>query len=90
VARLLEHTRLQRERLTKGLGQLGFRVLPSAANFLSAVAPRPATELAEALKARNILILPFAWPSSQGAIRISIGTAEDTDAVLGALTDIVA
>ncbi len=89
VASLLDHTRAQRERLTKGLAQLGFRVLPSAANFLSAVAPRPATELAAALRMRNILILPFAWPNSPGALRISIGTQDDTDAVLGALTDLL-
>jgi histidinol-phosphate aminotransferase len=90
VAKLLDHTRAQRENLAEGLAKLGFRVLPSASNFLSAVAPRSAPELVSALAARNILILAFPWPNSPGAIRISIGTQEDTDAVLGQLKDILA
>jgi histidinol-phosphate aminotransferase len=87
VAKLLDHTRRQRERLAQGLAKLGFRVLPSAANFLSAVAPRSAPELAAALAARNILILAFPWPNSPGALRVSIGTQDDTDAVISALTE---
>jgi histidinol-phosphate aminotransferase len=90
VASLLDHTRTQRERIAGGLAQLGFRPFPSAANFLSAVAPKPATELAAALKARNILVISFPWRDSPGALRVTIGTADDTDALLGALTDILA
>jgi histidinol-phosphate aminotransferase len=90
VAALLDHTRVQRLRLAEGLSRLGFRPLPSAANFLAAIAPRPATELAAALTARNIFVLPFAWPESPGALRITIGTQEDTDAVIAALAESLA
>jgi len=89
LVQLLDHTQAQRERLADGLARLGFTHLPSAANFLATIAPRPATELAAALKARNIHVLPFAWPDSPGALRISIGTQEDTDAVIEALAAIL-
>jgi histidinol-phosphate aminotransferase len=90
LADLLNHTATQRRLLAEGLSKLGFEPLPSAANFLALVAPRPAGELAAALKARNIFILPFAWRDTPGALRISIGTQEDTDAVIGALTEVLA
>ena len=90
LQRLLEHTAHQRNRMADGLTALGFNVLPSAANLLTAVAPRPAAELAAALRARNILVSAMPWPDSPGALRISIGSADDTDAVCQVLREALA
>ena len=89
LARLLDHTAAERERLARGLADLGLEPLPSAANFVSVLAPAPA-KLAAALATRNVFVLPFPWPGTDGALRITIGTAADTDAVLNGLRDILA
>jgi histidinol-phosphate aminotransferase len=70
--------------LTAGLERLGFRVLPSEANFV--LARRPGTDLAplaRALAARGILVRHF--PALPDALRISVGTDEETAALLDAL-----
>lgn len=85
LAQLLDHTARERSRLAAALASLGFTPLPSAANFLTVVAPKPAQELALALRARNIFVLAMAWPGEMGALRISIGSTEDMSAVIDGL-----
>jgi len=85
VAALLNHTAGERRRLAVALKQIGFQALPSAANFLTVRTPKPAHALAAALQAENIFVLPFPWPGTPGAIRITIGSSEDTDAVVAAI-----
>lgn len=82
---LLDHTAEERKRLAAALERIGFQALPSAANFLTVKTPRPAQALAAALQAQNIFVLPFPWPGTPGAIRITIGSDEDTDAVVAAI-----
>lgn len=82
---LLDHTAHERRRLAEGLARLGFDVLPSAANLLTAIAPRPASALAAALREKNIYVSAMPWPDTPGALRISIGSSEDTDAVCAVL-----
>jgi histidinol-phosphate aminotransferase len=82
---LLDHTAGERKRLAVALERIGFQALPSAANFLTVKTPRPAHVLAAALEAENIFVLPFPWPGTPGAIRITIGSREDTDAVVAAI-----
>ena len=73
----------ERERLAAGLRELGFEVLPSATNFLSALPSSvPASALAAALKREGLLTQAMPWGGANGALRISIGSAADTDAVL--------
>lgn len=88
VNTLLDHTAAERERMAKALAPAGFRALPSAANFVMLVAPVPAADLAAALRERNIHVLRVSWRDSPGALRISIGTREDTDAAIAALAAI--
>lgn len=90
LAALLDHTAAERERLAEGLAALGFRPLPSAANFVTVVTPRPAAEIALGLRTKNIFVLPFPWPQTPGALRITVGTRQDTDAFLAAIRDVMA
>ena len=82
LAHLLEHNAYQRARLAAALMPLGFIPLPSAANFLTVITPVPAQALASALRAQNVLILAMLWPGAPGALRITIGSADDTAAVI--------
>ncbi|MET0604993.1 MAG: hypothetical protein ABWZ80_00930, partial [Beijerinckiaceae bacterium] len=88
VAKVLEHTARERQRLAAGLAPLGFEEIPSRANFASFVAREDCGLIAKELAALGILIVPFAMSDGRPAIRISIGTREDTDAVVHSLAAI--
>ena len=62
----------------------------SAANFVSAKLPIPAATAVEQLRRRRILIRDWRDPEHLNEIRITVGLAEDTDAVIAALRDILA
>ena len=76
----------ERERLRDGLSALGLAPLPSAANFVAFAVPGENPGTADALARTGILVAEFILPSNRSAIRATIGTAEDTDALLSALT----
>ena len=81
--------RATRAGLTRGLEGLGFRVLPSEANFV--FARRPGEDLApvaQALAARDILVRHFATPALADGLRITVGTDEEVAALLAALAEI--
>lgn len=78
-----------RDRLVAALRELGFAVPPSCANFV--LARRPGCDLQgvyERLKARGILVRHFATPELRDALRISIGTDAEVDALLVALQEV--
>ncbi|MFP4561642.1 MAG: histidinol-phosphate transaminase [Thiohalorhabdus sp.] len=76
----------ERARMTQALRERGFRVAESQANFLFARVPdgdgRP---WYEALKERGILIRYFPDEELADGLRISVGTPEENEALLGAL-----
>ncbi len=78
-------TAAERDRLAVGLKAMGLSPLPSAANFVAVKTPKPAAEVVGALAKRGIMIVPVGGPPYENHIRITIGSAEDTDAVLEAL-----
>ena len=79
-----------RERLCAAMGQLGFLVLPSAANFIFARHPaRPARELFAALRARGIIVRYFDRPRIDDYLRITIGTDPQCDELLSALAELL-
>ncbi|MFQ5664977.1 MAG: histidinol-phosphate transaminase [Candidatus Binatia bacterium] len=81
--------RLTRQRLTDGLRARGFSVLPSQANFVLARRPGRTLEgIHVALRARGILVRYFATPELYDAMRVSVGTDAEVDALLQALDDI--
>ena len=80
-----------RETLTGDLQRLGFEVLPSAANFIFTRHPRhDAAELAQALRARNIIVRHFKLPRIDQFLRITIGSDAECRALSQALRDILA
>ena len=80
-----------RERLSSAMANLGFEVLPSAANFIMAGHNgKPAREVFEELRNRGIIVRYFDRPRIDGYLRISIGTDQQCDALLAALAEIVA
>jgi histidinol-phosphate aminotransferase len=75
-----------RERLSAGLRELGFVVVPSAANFVFASHPaHDAAQLATKLREEEIFVRHFKLPRIDAYLRISIGTDAECDALLGAL-----
>lgn len=80
----------ERKRLSDCLAGLGLEVFPSAANFVSAKLPVLAAGVIEQLRRRRILIRDWRDPAHLHEIRITVGLAEDTDAVIAALRDILA
>ena len=79
-----------RETLVAALADLGFAVVPSAANFVFARHPqRDAAELAAALRARSIIVRHFKLPRIDQHLRITVGTDEQCAALIGALREIL-
>jgi histidinol-phosphate aminotransferase len=79
-----------RERLTGGLAQRGFEVLPSSANFVFARHPaHDGATLAAALRQRAVIVRHFAAPRISDFLRITVGTNEQTDRLMSALSDIL-
>lgn len=79
-----------RDKLIARLTGLGFDVLPSAANFVFARHPQhDAGELAQTLRARNIIVRHFKLPRIEQFLRISIGSELDCLALGNALHDIL-
>lgn len=76
----------ERERLTGGLEALGFQVLPSAANFVLTRPPgRNAEQLSAKLREQGIIVRHFRKARIEQFLRITVGTAEQTDELLEAL-----
>jgi histidinol-phosphate aminotransferase len=80
-----------RVELVATLEQLGFEVLPSAANFVFARHPRrDAAELAAALRERHVIVRHFRLPRIDQFLRITVGNPEQNVALLAALSQILA
>ena len=78
--------RKTRARVAQELARRGWDVLPSESNFLFArPAHRPAAELFEALRRKNIFVRYFKGPRTGDRLRMTIGTDAEMDALLAAL-----
>lgn len=79
-----------RNRVADELESLGFKVIPSAANFVFAAPPEHAAQqVADALRERGIIVRYFNKPRIDGFLRITIGTEEQNQALIDALRSIV-
>ena len=80
-----------RDALTTELQNLGFEVLPSAANFVFARHPdHKGADLASGLRAKNILVRHFNKPRISDFLRITVGTDEQSAQLLTACRELVA
>jgi len=79
-----------RERLTAGLARLEFEVLPSSANFVFARHPgHEGKALAAELRKRAIIVRHFNAPRISDYLRITVGSNEQVEKLLAALSEIV-
>jgi len=75
-----------RDRFSQELKQLGFEVLPSAANFVFAKhKSKPAKDLFEDLRKEAIIVRYFDKPRLDNYLRISIGTDKEMQTLLNKL-----
>jgi len=78
-----------REWFSTELSKLGYRVIPSSANYLFASPPdRDGKRVYDALYQRKILVRYFNDPALAHGLRISIGTKEEMESTLQALVEI--
>jgi histidinol-phosphate aminotransferase len=79
-----------REKLTEGLGRLGFSVLPSSTNFVFARhSARGGAELAAALREKAVLVRHFAKPRIADYLRITVGTERENARLSQALAEVL-
>ncbi|MBO1923641.1 histidinol-phosphate transaminase [Thiomicrorhabdus sp. 6S3-12] len=79
-----------RETLVSAMSGMGFKVIPSAANFIFASHPnKDAEEIALALRERKIIVRYFNKPRIDQYLRITIGTDAENDALIAALKEII-
>ncbi len=82
----IEKVKKERKRLTERLRAMGFEVLNSSANFvLAETKDCKANEIYDKLVQRNIYVRYFDSPGLSDKLRISVGTEEQNDKLLGAL-----
>ena len=80
----------ERNAMTARLSELGLAILPSSANFIFARHKiANGADLARALRDRAVLVRHFNAPRIGNYLRITIGTAEQTDKLVAALRDIL-
>jgi histidinol-phosphate aminotransferase len=86
-----EHVRSERQRVSAELTQLGWDVLPSHANFILARAPDGNGRAAYlGLKAQGILVRYFDRSGLTDKIRITIGTSQENNALIGGIKALTA
>ena len=72
------------QRLRSALGQRGLTPWPAAANFLC-VEVGDGAALAARLEAEGVIVRPLAPFGAPGSVRITVGLADENDALLAAL-----
>jgi len=79
-----------REKLSRELAKLGFRVFPSQTNFILAQPPKfSAKEWQQKLRAKKILVRWFDFPEVKNYLRITIGTSAEMKTLAGAARKIL-
>ncbi len=89
TTRILENCVRERGRIAEGLIALGYEPMPSAGNFISFDCGRKVDPIIDAMRARGVLIREWRDPGYETRLRISIGDAASTDAVLACLTEVL-
>jgi histidinol-phosphate aminotransferase len=86
-----EHVRSERQRLSAELTQMGWNVLPSHANFIFASPPNGrGKETYLGLKQQGILVRYFDAPGLDDKVRITVGTSQENNALLGGIKAVTA
>jgi histidinol-phosphate aminotransferase len=81
-----DYVREERARLTKELNSMGWKVIPSQANFILVHVPDSNGKAAyQGLKEQGILVRYFDRPGLTDKIRITVGTADENNALLAGI-----
>jgi histidinol-phosphate aminotransferase len=89
VKRCIETNAGERTRLSAGLTKLGLRPVPSETNFVFIPVGPEAKEISDELLHKGVIVRPLGWMGLPEAIRISVGTAEENDKCLLAMSQIL-
>jgi histidinol-phosphate aminotransferase len=86
AARSWQQVRAERQRVSAELDSLGFSVTPSQANFILATCPGGrGRDVQLGLLEQGILVRCFEKPPLNDKIRITIGTSQENNALLGGI-----
>lgn len=86
-----EHVKSERNRLSSELTQMGWKVLPSHANFILASVPDGRGKDAYlGLKRQGILVRYFDKPGLSDKLRITVGTSQENNALIGGVKALTA
>jgi histidinol-phosphate aminotransferase len=86
VAASVEHVNSERERMRASLLALGYTPARSCANFLFFDAHEDAVWLAGRLLPEGVIVKPWREKAYSSCLRVSIGSREDNDLFIAALT----
>ena len=89
VTRCIATNASERKRLSEGLSGLGLRPVPSETNFIFMEVGPEAKEICDELLQLGVIVRPLGWMGFPEAIRISIGTSEENEKCLAAMTEIL-
>jgi len=90
VGRYVAQVLSNRERLQQELGNLGLHYWPSYANFVLVRIGSAHAEFVQALRDRGILVRDrHTDPGCEGCVRLTVGSDEHTQTLIGALRDVV-
>lgn len=79
-----------RQKMTQQLVELGFSILPSAANFVFATHSNESAQgLYQALKQQGVLVRYFDKPRIDNYLRITVGTDSETEALISVLKSLL-
>jgi histidinol-phosphate aminotransferase len=80
----------ERQRLLGRLGSLPVTTWPSQANFVLFRPEQTAADVWDKLVERSVLIRDTSsWPGLEGCLRVTVGTPEENDRFLAALTEVL-
>src|SRR6266404_1718360 len=89
VTRCIDTNAEERKRLSDGLAKMGFRPVPSEANFVFMVVGPEAQALSDDLLRMGVIVRPLGWMGFPKAIRISVGTTEENGKCLSAMARVI-
>jgi histidinol-phosphate aminotransferase len=85
IRRVVENNTIQSRDLAQGLAALGYRVVPTSANFLYCDLGEDAAAFANRLQEEGVAVRPLGPWGAANCIRVTIGTGEQNQAFLKAV-----
>jgi histidinol-phosphate aminotransferase len=84
IRRVVENNVMQSRVLSQGLASLGYRVVPTSANFVFCDLGEDAAAVANRLQEEGVAVRPLGHWGAPNCIRVTIGTPEQNQAFLQA------